>query len=157
VGYQVRKARRRDLKAAYGLQAQLVGIRGALEILDDVRHYYSNRWVALKVLRGRALVAVDGGAPVGILTWGTSKGGLFHIETVVVDGRHRGRGAGTCLVRGAEASAAKLGCRSVRIASHKVFKAKGFYTKMGYRCGPLEDDQWVLRKNLTFPVTNADR
>ena len=76
------------------------------------------------------------------------------VSVIWVDERVRGQGAGSELMRRAEAIARQRGCRYARLATSQ-YQAPGFYTKLGYsEYGRLDDcppgeTVYYFRKNLT--------
>lgn len=69
--------------------------------------------------------------PLGGL-WAQSRWGGFHVDMIVVPEALRGQGAGTRLMRAAEAEARRRQCRHIWLETYS-FQARPFYEKLGFR------------------------
>ena len=58
--------------------------------------------------------------------------GWCHVDLLWIDGKYRGKGRGTKLMRKAEAEARRHGAKNIFLDSFS-FQAPGFYKKLGFR------------------------
>lgn len=80
----------------------------------------------------------DRGQVIGGL-WGRTAYDWLFVELLFVPESLRGRGAGTDLMKRAEAEAIERGCYGAWLDTF-AFQARGFYERLGYQCfGELEN------------------
>lgn len=95
----------------------------------------------------RAIIAEQGGAPVGMMTWYTYKIAtfsgkrVFYIEDVFIEADKRGSGIGTVLFAEAKRLASELGCARLEWKCLDWnTSAQKFYSNIG---GEISDDGWL--------------
>ena len=90
-------------------------------------------------------IAVDGGTPVGLVTYrvheGASPTGSLELEVVTIDAVVGRRGIGSALLQAAFAQAAHEHCRRVwLITTNDNVAAQGFYARNGMRLAAVHAD-----------------
>jgi GNAT superfamily N-acetyltransferase len=107
-------------------------------VLAPLREYNEAHGPVLEVRPMAILLRDESGNAVGGL-WGRTAYDWLFVELLGVPNEMRGTGAGTALMRAAEAIAIERGCIGVWLDTF-AFQARPFYEKLGYSVfGELRD------------------
>lgn len=137
----VRKARQEDLEQLVGLLRLLFAIEEDFSF--DAAKQQQGLALLLNDDRGCVLAAEKDGRVVGMCTGqlviSTAEGGpAVLVEDVVVDPRHRGRGAGRALMNGLVAWAGERGATRLQLLADKNNPpALAFYDRLGWHATAL--------------------
>lgn len=137
----VRKARQEDLEQLVGLLRLLFAIEEDFSF--DAAKQQQGLALLLNDDRGCVLAAETDGRVVGMCTGqlviSTAEGGpAVLVEDVVVDPRHRGRGAGRALMNGLVAWAGERGATRLQLLADKNNPpALAFYDRLGWHATAL--------------------
>lgn len=82
--------------------------------------------------RKLSLAARENGNIVGCISLILDMG-VLHLESIIVAETHRGHGVGARLVASAEENGKSLGAHKIWLETGSDWKAKDFYTKLGYQ------------------------
>ena len=154
----IRPATLSDIDSLVGLLGQLFDIEGDFSF-DDAAHRQGLAELAGRTGEAWVWVAVREGAVVGMCTGqrlvSTASGGMsLHIEDVVVDRRHRGRGIGSALLMHVERWAVSNGfCRLQLNADRDNTPALDFYHGLGWEGSNLT---WLRKHISAHPTPEQD-